>query len=32
MGSAYHLTEMYIWLKVNENPSRGKGDVDQHEI
>ena len=27
MGFAYYLTEVIIWLKINENPSRSKGEM-----
>ena len=28
MGSAHHLTEVNIQPKLNENPSRDKGDME----
>ena len=28
MGSAHHFAEANIWLKLKENPSRGKGDIE----
>ena len=27
MGSAHRLTEINIWMKFNENPSKGSGDM-----
>ena len=29
MGYAHLVTEMNIWPKFNENPFRGKGDIEQ---
>ena len=29
MGSAHCLTEINIWMKVDENRSKGSGDMEQ---
>ena len=29
MGPVHNLTEANIWPKLNENPSKGKGDMER---
>ena len=29
IGSAHHLTETNIWVKLNDNPSNDSGDMEQ---
>ena len=32
MSSAQHLTEINIWVKFNENRSKGSADMEQAQI
>ena len=29
IDSAHHITESNIWVKFNENPPKGSGDMEQ---
>ena len=31
-GSTYSLTERNIWVKFNENRSKGSGDMKRHKL